>query len=147
MSKGISCTGGTGERCFALVSFEFARLSFALLSGYHQYPDNSAKDRSRRANDTSAKPEVRMPTVRKRQHSTVRTRQKCEGQVCEGQEGECDFSAIGQNSEMIQTVRSRSFCLQDGVWFFFCFQTVSGRRGLIFLAVHRQNVDQIACLL
>ena len=25
-------------------------------------------------------------------------------------------------------------------------QTVSGRRGLNFLAVHRQNVDQIACL-
>ena len=44
-------------------------------------------------------------------------RQKCEGQVCEGQECECDKSAIGQNSEMIQIVRSRSFCLQDGFWF------------------------------
>ena len=31
------------------------------------YPDNSAKDRSANVNDTSAKPEVRMPTVRKRQ--------------------------------------------------------------------------------
>ena len=51
----------------------------------------------------------------------VRMRQKCEGQVCEGQECECDLSAIGQNSEMIQIVRSRSFCLQDGVRFFFFF--------------------------
>ena len=48
-------------------------------------------------------------------------RQKCEGQVCEGQECECDFSAIGQNSEVIQIERSRSFCLQDGVFFFFLF--------------------------
>ena len=47
----------------------------------------------------------------------MRMRQKCEGQVCEGQECECDFSAIGQNSEVIQIERSRSFCLQDGVFF------------------------------
>ena len=48
------------------------------------------------------------------EETTVRMRQKCEGQVCEGQECECDFSAIGQ---MIQIERSRSFCLQDGVFF------------------------------
>ena len=32
------------------------------------------------------------------------------------------------------------------IFFWNRFQTVSGRRGLNFLAVHRQNVDQIACL-
>ena len=45
-------------------------------------------------------PEVRMPTVRKKE-TTVRMRQKCEGQVCEGQECECDFSAIGQNRNLL----------------------------------------------
>ena len=51
--------------------------------------------------------------------TTVRMRQKCEGQVCEGQECECDFSAIGQNSEMVQIVRSRSF------FFFFFLKKLS----------------------
>ena len=74
-------------------------------SYYTGYPDNSAKDRS--ANANSAK------------ETTVRMRQICEGQVCEGQECEFDFSAIGQNSEMIQIMRSRSVCLQDEVRFFF----------------------------
>ena len=92
------------------------------------YPDNSAKDKS--ANNTSAKPEVRMPTLRKRQQNEW---QKCEGQVCEGQECECDFGAIGQNSEMIQVVRRRSFCLQDGVCFvFFLKKTLSFSPSLSF---------------
>ena len=63
--------------------------------------------------------EARSANANSAKETTARMRQKCEGQVCEGQECECDFSASGQNSEMIQIVRSRSFCLQDGVWFFF----------------------------
>ena len=73
---------------------------------------------------TVRKTEVRTTPVRSQEcecqqceETTVRMRQKCEGQVCEGQECECDFSAIGQNSELIQIERSRSFCLQDGVFF------------------------------
>ena len=72
---------------------------------------------------TVRKTEVRTTPVRSQEcecqqceETTVRMRQKCEGQVCEGQECECDFSAIGQNSEVIQIERSRSFCLQDGVF-------------------------------
>ena len=72
-----------------------------------RYPDNSAKDTS--AKDTSA-------NANSAKETTVRLRQKCEGQECE-----CNFSAIGQNSEMIQIVQSRSFCLQDGLWFSFFF--------------------------
>ena len=49
--------------------------------------------------------------------TTVRMRQKCEGQVCEGQECECDFSANGQNSEVIQIVRSRSLWDKTPKWF------------------------------
>ena len=45
--------------------------------------------------------------------------------MCEGQECECDFSEIGQNSEMIQTVRSRSFCLRRME--FGCFFLCKGR--------------------
>ena len=64
------------------------------------------------------------------EETTVRMRQKCEGQVCEGQECECDFSAIGQNSEVIQIERShRSFCLQDGVFFFSLFLSRVIRQG------------------
>ena len=74
---------------------------------------------------TVRKTEVRMTPVRSQEcecqqceETTVRMRQKCEGQVCEGKQCECDFSAIGQNSEVIQIERSRrSFCLQDGVIF------------------------------
>ena len=73
---------------------------------------------------TVRKTEVRTTPARSQEcecqqceETTVRMRQKCEGQVCEGQECECDFSAIGQNSELIQIERSRSFCLQDGVFF------------------------------
>ena len=73
---------------------------------------------------TVRKTEVRTTPVRSQEcecqqceETTVRMRQKCEGQVCEGQERECDFSAIGQNSELIQIERSRSLCLQDGVFF------------------------------
>ena len=61
--------------------------------------------------------EARSANANSAKETTGRMRQKCEGQVCEGQECECNFSASGQNAEMIQIVRSRSFCLQDGVWF------------------------------
>ena len=81
---------------------------------------------------TVRKTEVRTTPVRSQEcecqqceETTVRMRQKCEGQVCEGQECECDFSAIGQNSELIQIERSRSFCLQDGVFFFSLSLSVS----------------------
>ena len=81
---------------------------------------------------TVRKTEVRTTPVRSQEceyqqceETTVRMRQKCEGQVCEGQECECDFSAIGQNSEVIQIERSRSFCLQDGVFFFSLSLSVS----------------------
>ena len=86
---------------------------------------------------TVRKTEVRTTPVRSQEcecqqceETTVRMRQKCEGQVCEGQECECDFSAIGQNSEVIQIERSRSFCLQDGVFFFFLSQSLSFSLGL-----------------
>ena len=62
--------------------------------------------------------EARSANANSANETTVRMRQKCEGQVCEGQECECDFtcSANGQNSEVIQIVRSRSLCLPSG-WF------------------------------
>ena len=50
-------------------------------------------------------------------------RQQCERHQCECDFGaigcecqpcECDFGAIGHNYEIM---RSRSFCIQDGVWF------------------------------
>ena len=57
--------------------------------------------------------EARSANANSANETTVRMRQKCEGQVCEGQEleCECDFSANGQSSEVIQIVRSRSLCL------------------------------------
>ena len=89
---------------------------------------------------TVRKTEVRTTPVRSQEceyqqceETTVRMRQKCEGQVCEGQECECDFSAIGQNSEVIQIERSRSFCLQDGVFFsLFLSQSLSFSLGLCY---------------
>ena len=60
--------------------------------------------------------EARSANANSAKETTVRMRQKCDGQVCEGQECECDFSAIGQNSEMIQIVRSHSFCMVSGGW-------------------------------
>ena len=78
-----------------------------------RYPDNSAKDKCERHQC-----EAKSANANSVKETTVRMRQTlCEGRVCEGQECECDFSAIGQNSEVIPIVRSRSFCLQDGVWF------------------------------
>ena len=69
-----------------------------------------------------------MPTVRRDNSANETKVRSPEGQVCEGQECECDFSAIGQNSEVIQIERSRSFCLQDGVFFFSLSLSVSFER-------------------
>ena len=78
-----------------------------------RYPDYGAKDRS--ANDTSAKPEVRMPTVR--------TRQQCEWD--KSAKVKC-AKARSANATLVRTDKTPKWfksCeaavyafLQDGVW-------------------------------